>query len=405
MITVRPGHRTGLVRMPTSLRFLLLPTIWLLFLVGCSSAGDTQSQILTLPTTTTPIEEMSPSDTLVEPTTAKTDSTPTAVEAHPEATITPLPSPSPTPLPVIRQLTTGRCCVEPFWSPDGNQVLFIDRPAQEAPSGIWGIDSQGGEPRFITDQLGIFSADMQLRAYLENRGTFVQNLLTGETWRIPNGGRAVSFAPDNAWLAWTAGQRGPPFDTAQREVWISRVDGSEGQQVFMGTRAGFEGWLPDGRMLVTGLVGDESRNQALWILTPGGGDNLVELARGNRLRTILISPGGEWVAYLVTFSPDPAQDGLWLVSTSTGEQRRLDVFGSYQWQDEGHLLVIPLDLDQPLNQLLQVEAATGQVRALTDPGIPPFKIANGDWRVSPGGSEIIFVSAEDGNIWLIELPD
>jgi Tol biopolymer transport system component len=391
--------------MQTNLRYLSLLTVWLLFLVGCSFSGDTQSQILTLPTTAAPIEEMPPSQPLVEPTTEKADSTPTAGEAPPEATITLSPFPSPTPTPAIRQLTTGGCCVDPFWSPDGNQVLYIDRPAQDMPSGIWGIDSLGGEPRFFTDQLGIFSADMQLRAYLENRGTFVQNLSTGETWRIPNGGRAVSFAPDNTWLAWTAGQSGPPFDTAQREVWISQVDGSDTQQVFMGTRAGFEGWLPDGRMLISGLVGDESRNQALWILTPGGQGDLVELARGNRLREILISPDGKWVAYLVTFSADPAQDGLWLVNTSTGEQRRLDVFGSYQWREEGHLLVVPLNLDQLLNQLLQVEAATGQTRALTEPGITPFKIANGDWRVSPGGDEIIFVAAEDGNIWLIELPN
>jgi hypothetical protein len=42
---------------------------------------------------------------------------------------------------------------------------------------------------------------------------------------------------------------------------------------------------------------------------------------------------------------------------------------------------------------------------LTEPGVSPFKIANGDWRVSPGGDEIIFVSAEDRNIWKIGLPD
>ena len=229
--------------------------------------------------------------------------------------------------------------------------------------------------------------------------------LTGETWRIPNGGRAVSFAPDNTWLAWTAGQTGPPFDSAHREVWISRVDGSDAQLVFSGIRAGLTGWFPDGRMLVSGLVGDGSKNQALWVLTPGDQAAMVELARGNRLREIRISPNGEWVAYQVTFSADPAQNGLWLVNASSGEQRRLDVFGGYQWQDGQNLLVVPLDLNQPINQVLQVEAATGQAHVVTDPGATPFKIANGDWRVSPGGGEMIFVSAEDNNIWLIELPD
>ncbi len=295
--------------------------------------------------------------------------------------------------------------MDPFWSPDGRQVLFIDRPAQDMPSGLWGIDAMGSEPSFITDQLGIFSADMQLRAFPENGTTFVHNIPTGEIWQISNGGRAVSFSPDNTWLAWTGGQTGPPFDTAHREVWISRVDGSEAQLVFSGIRAGLAGWFPDGRMLVSGLVGDGSRNQALWVLTPGDQGEMVELARGNRLREIKISPNGDWIAYLVTFSADATQDGLWLVNTGTGEQRRLDVFGGYQWRDGQTLLVVPLDLNQPINQLLQIEATTGQVQALTEPGSTPFKIANGDWRVSPGGNEVIFVSAEDGNIWMIELPE
>lgn len=390
--------------MPSSARALLAFSVWLLFLAGCSSLGEAQSEIIAFPPTETAQLETSSTGSPAEP--INDDLVlPTAEEAPAQPTSTLRPSPSPTPTPTIRQLTSGGCCVDPFWSPDGKQVLFIDRPAQDMPSGIWGINVQGGEPHLITDQIGIFSNDMQLRAYLENGGTFVQNLSTGDVWRIPNGGRSVSFAPDNTWLAWTAGQTGPPFDTAQREVWISRVDGSEAQQVLAGTRAGFAGWFPDGRMLVSILVGDGSRDQALSILTPGGQQEMVELARGTRLREISISPSGEWVAYLVTFSADPAQDGLWLVNTSTGEQRRLEVFGGYQWRDEQSLLVIPLDLEQPINQLLQVEAATGLERALTEPGVTAFKVANGDWRVSPGGDEVIFVSAEDRNIWMIELTD
>ncbi len=73
--------------------------------------------------------------------------------------------------------------------------------------------------------------------------------------------------------------------------------------------------------------------------------------------------------------------------------------------DGQHLLVVPVDLNQPVHQLLQVEADTGQVTDLTDPAVTPFKIANGDWSVSPVGDKIAFLSADDGNIWLLELPD
>ena len=77
----------------------------------------------------------------------------------------------------------------------------------------------------------------------------------------------------------------------------------------------------------------------------------------------------------------------------------------YKWSDDQRLLIIPLDLSQPAHRLLQVEAASGQLQAVTDPAITPFKIANSDWSVSPDGEMMAFVSADDGNIWVLELPD
>jgi Tol biopolymer transport system component len=299
--------------------------------------------------------------------------------------------------------------VEPFWSPDSQQILYIDRPAQDAPAGLWGVDTLGSEPQFVTERLGIYSADMLLRAFPRDGATYIEDLSTGEQWSVPNGGRAVSFSADKNWVAWTAGQTGPPFNTARREIWISSVEGGQDRQVFSGIRAGFEGWFPDGRLLVSGLIDGPDSEQALWALNADqiqdGQPELVELGRGGRLREARISPNGDWVAYLSTFSTDPAQDGIWLADARSGERRRLDVFGGYQWRDDQRLLIIPLDLSQPAQRLLQVEAASGQLQAVTDPAITPFKIANSDWNVSPDGEMIAFVSAEDGNIWVLELPD
>jgi hypothetical protein len=393
--------------MATSLQLVLVFAAWLLLLAGCSISSQTQTPLATPPSPAdTLLPSHPPTEVIVDP--ADEGAALPIISADASQQPSSMP-PSPTPTPILHRLTAGGCCVDPFWAPDGLQILYIDKPAQDLPSGLWGIDLQGNEPQFVTDRLGIYSADMQLRAFLENEATFVENITTGELWRIPNGGRAVSFSPDKAWLAWTAGQSGPPFDTAQREVWISRVDGSEAQLAFSATRAGFGGWFPDGRLLVSGLTDEASKQQALWALSldqqEGEQATLVELGRGNRLREAKISPDGTWVAYLSTFSADPAQDGLWIADARTGERRRLDIFGGYQWRDDQNLLVVPLDLSQPVHRLLQVEAATGEVLPLTEPGSTPFKIANGDWSVSPDGGEISFVSAEDNNIWLIELPD
>jgi hypothetical protein len=55
--------------------------------------------------------------------------------------------------------------------------------------------------------------------------------------------------------------------------------------------------------------------------------------------------------------------------------------------------------------LLEVDAAAGAARALTDPAVTPLRIAGGDWALSPDGQRLAFVSAEDRNIWILELPE
>jgi Tol biopolymer transport system component len=67
-------------------------------------------------------------------------------------------------------------------------------------------------------------------------------------------------------------------------------------------------------------------------------------------------------------------------------------------------MIVPFRPDAAWHQLLQLDPATGHVRPLTDPQTTPFKIANGDWRLSPDGRRVVFVESSDKNLWLIELP-
>lgn len=320
----------------------------------------------------------------------------------------PSPIPSPTPQPVLRQLTSGSCCVQPFWSPDGQRVLYLDRPSPVAQVGVWSIDLQGSPAQLFTDRLGVYSPDLSLRAFPENRQTIVERLADGQRWLIPSGGRSVSFSRDSQMVAWVSGDAGPPFDTARREIWISQVDGSQPRQLLTLLGGGLSGWFPDGRLLVNGRLDAKDEQQVLWALSPlpeaDGKPQLMELARGQRLRSALLSPDGRWLAYVVTFSEAPEQEGLWLVHTEKLERRRLDLFGAFRWRDGERLLVVPLDLSQTIHRLWQVNAESGQMEALTDPAETPIRIANGDWSVDPQGKNVIFVSAVDYNIWLLALP-
>jgi len=316
------------------------------------------------------------------------------------------PQPSPTPAAVIEPLTQGGCCVQPFWSPDGQSVMFIDKPGPRDPAGIWAVDLQGGSPRFVTDKLGVYSPDRQLFAYPQGGLAYVERVADRQRWTIPNGGRAVTFSPDGEHLAWTGGQSGPPYDTARRQVWISRYDGSQERALVSVFGGGFAGWFPDGRLLVSGRIDPNESGEAFWVLDPLDG-NLREIARGSRLRGGSLSPQGSWLLYQVTFSENPHENGLWVANTGSGERIRLELYGAARWRDDGRLLVIPLDLQAGLHSLWQVDLQQGDAaaaRLLVDPLVTPFKVANGDWTVSPDGAYIAYVSAQDQNIWLIRLP-
>jgi dipeptidyl aminopeptidase/acylaminoacyl peptidase len=283
-------------------------------------------------------------------------------------------------------------------------VRFIDKPAPDAPAGIWGIPISGGPAQLVTDRLGIYSPDQSLRAFPQNGQTMIERISDGQSWVIPAAdGRAISFSPDGSMVAWTGGQDGPPFDTAHRQVWISDVDGSQARQVFAAVNGGLSGWFPDGRMLVSGRPNPQENIQAYFSLDPEGGVQ-VELARGERLRGALLSPQGSWLAYQVTFAADPQQNGLWVADTRSGERTRLELFGAYRWRDDGRLLVIPLELGKDSHQVWEITAGNFSVRQLSDPTQTRFKIASGDWSVSPDGSRMVFVSAADHNLWILDLP-
>jgi Tol biopolymer transport system component len=285
-------------------------------------------------------------------------------------------------------------------------VQYLDRPSPEQPAGIYAVGLEGGDAQLVTDKLGIYSPDQQYRAFPEGELVVIERLSDGQRWHIANGGRAVSFSPDSTQLAWTAGQSGPPFDTAQRQVWVSQVDGSQARLVVGVIGGGFSGWFPDGRMLVSGKHDPQEQEPALWVVDPQEG-SASELVRGERLRGGLISPGGSWLVYQVTFAADPAEDGIWLVAIASGERYRLDLFGAYRWRDDNRLLIIPMQAESGSNRLWQASLQAGEpplLDPLTDPAVTPFKVASGDWTVAPDGSAIAFVSAADHNIYLLPLP-
>ena len=69
------------------------------------------------------------------------------------------------------------------------------------------------------------------------------------------------------------------------------------------------------------------------------------------------------------------------------------------------LLVVPFRPEAVSHELWELDINAGEARRLTDPDATPFKIANGDWAVSPDGRHVAFLDSRDRNIWLLTLID
>lgn len=365
-------------------------------------SGPTGQQPAALPATATATPKPSPTAT-ASPTPVPTF-TPT-----PLPTVTPVPSPTPTPAPLLRQLTYGGCCVQPYFSPDSRQVLFIDKPSEFEPVGIYGVNLARPNPTpvLVNTTIGFRSPNRTVVATMEGDMARFTNEQTGDTWRVDTGGNWPRFSPNGREILWTARDREGPYDRRQSDIWLAELDGSNARLLLSVYGGGFAGWFPDGkRVLLSGrdAPADEQVTLFVYNLETGRRTNLFS---HRRLRGTDISPDGSWIAFFLSMAPEePVESGIWVISADGATRRKLNVpgFGAYRWWDAHTLLYIPMRASaEESMQLWAVDVAANQSRPLTDPARLRFSIANGDWDVSPNGRYVVFVNSADQNIWLITL--
>lgn len=334
--------------------------------------------------------------------------------ATPAPTRTPLPSP--TPAPVLRRLTDGECCAGPSWTADSKTVVYIDKPGDSAPTAYYGLDVTQANPRpqVFRDRIASYTGDFK---YIVTRGdgvATIERVEDGATFRINTGrcgttpptGCNVTLSPDRTKVIWSVtAQATGPFEQRQTRIWLANLDGSDARVIgnWLSTRAGAS-WFPDSqRLLLSGRPSLDSQELALAVMNLADG-GVKEIVRGERIQRGALSPDGQWLLYTVAFHDDPAQNGAWLIRTDGTERRKLDWWGPSAWRAPGKLLYIPQAEAADAHTFYEYDVATGKSRALTDPKLTPFKIGFGDWSLSPDGKKVVFVNAEDRNLWLLELP-
>lgn len=334
--------------------------------------------------------------------------------ALPTPTRTPVPTP--TPAPVLRRLTDGECCVGSSWTSDSKTVVYLDRPADDAPTAYYGLDvtQPNAKPQVFRDRIASYSGDFK---YIVTRGdgfATVERVDDGATFRINTGrcgttqptGCNVSLSPDRTKVIWSVtAQATGPFEQRQTRIWLANLDGSDARIIgnWLSTRAGAS-WFPDSqRLLLSGRPSLDSQELALAVMNLADG-SVKEIVRGERIQRGALSPDGQWLLYTVAFHDDPAQNGAWLIRTDGTDRRKLDWWGPSAWRAPGKLLYIPQAEAADNHTFYEYDVATGKSRPLTDPKLTPFKIGFGDWSMSPDGKKVVFVNAEDRNLWLLELP-
>ncbi|HTP08463.1 MAG TPA: hypothetical protein VMP08_09440, partial [Anaerolineae bacterium] len=330
-----------------------------------------------------------------------------AAATTPRPTSTPESTPTitPTPTPVLRQLTSGGCCVMPSWSPDSKQVLFIDKPTTGSETGYYAVAiAQPKDPQ-LAGPVGIYSPDRSLVAYPVDVRTVVEKLSTGDRWVMPNNGQAVDFSPDNRRVAWEAEAISGPYDERQNDIFMANYDGTDAVKVARVYGGGLVDWLPPGtRIMFLGRPSLKTHDSTLTVLDLRTNE-AADLVSAERISGVSVSNEGNWVAYYISFNPDDNRNGIWVQKTDGSGARKIDMWGAYQWRDDSHLLVIPArsSPDQAF-EIWDVNAETGEKQKLTDGTVTPLNILNGDWRVSPNGHYVVFVNSADRNLWLLELP-
>jgi Tol biopolymer transport system component len=379
--------------------------VWLLGLVVSIAACATGPSA--------PVTSQPPTAPALSPTQAPTDEptrTPIAVSTatlEPTPTVAPTAKPTATPVraPTLRQLTQGRCCTQPFWTADSRQVMFIDKPDASSPTGFYVVDVDAvTPPKLFGEHITFFSSDMQYAISYDAVNSTIERLSDGQKWQIHNGGRSVLLSPNHSRVVWNESGQNGPIETRLTTVMIANLDGSDQHTLLSALRAGVSAWLDDDRLLMTARPNRGSQAVTLSVYSLSEGTGRV-LATSEHLRSVLPAPDGTWIAYTIVFDKDPEQNGLWLVRTDGGTARKLDFWGSFQWRDDHRIVYVPLTSDSTNHAFYEYSAQTGVQRRLTGPADPSFKIANGDWVVSPDGSKIVFLESKDLNLWMWSFQD
>lgn len=319
----------------------------------------------------------------------------------PTLTSNPLPTQAPAQL---IQLMEGGCCPSPGWSVDSENILFIDKPNADAPTGIYRVNLNApNKSEMWSERVAFYTRDFDYAQIPEQAGTRLIRVKDGKELRVKNGGRQVQFSPDRTRIVWTETRDTFPIENRVSNIFSAPIDFdgkgiSEAERVAQVLRGGVSGWLDNNRLLLNGRLSRDTEDSTTFVYDLAT-DKQTEIFTAERSRLTTPSRTGEWLAYVIVNDKDAARNGLWVERTDGTDAKKVDLFGAAQWRDGTHLVIASFEMNAPTHSFYEYDVETGETRRLTPPS-QPFKIASGDWAISPDGNKIVFVNAADNNLWV-----
>lgn len=394
----------------------LCPIVGLLLLSACSigktpptmpistpPASSVTAQVIVLTSTAIPRTATAPQPGPLPATTA------TAVSSSGPRTGTSNPT-GPPPVTTnaqARKLTNPGCCVGPHWLPDGSGVYFFAASGQvDQRAGVFTVPRAGGAPQFLTSLNGAFSSNLKLVAHPTGEGVAVSQISGATVAVVPDTGRHPAIAPTNDQVAWMAPTTAPlvsvsldpPFQIAIQRLGTGVVNVPAG--IWVGEN--FQ-WFPDGRRILVQGRDSHSEQPGLWVLDTTTGA-VSQIVAGSWLENVAISPDSRQIVYTATLQPDRAANGVWLINADGSGRRQLaGLSGGYHWlPDNSGLVYIPSPTEQPTDELWRYTLRDNSRTPLITRDRTPFSVAQDDWELAPDGKAVVFRSATDGAIWVIQ---
>lgn len=304
---------------------------------------------------------------------------------------------------VARRVTDAGCCAYPFWdAADPARFYAYDGPdGQIAGAFAWDVAAPDAAPVRMRpapmpyqSPTGRYEIEPFVNGFTKVRD------VDGEV-SIDTGGRVPTMNPAESALLWVQsdGVTVPGQSRPDSRVIISQPDGQSIREIFAAPGADAR-WLDDNHILISAR--NESRQTRLHVYSLI--DNaLTELGTWRELRELSVSPGGRYVMFYLAWQDDPATNGVYLIDLAADRTpRRLDTFGAWRWRDSSSLYWIPFDPTTQHHTLQWVDVQSGESVTLAAPPNVAFTIADGHWEVSADGTRILYQSATDSALYVLE---